>query len=798
MPDFQIVFATKAELEGAKQMLAATERQIGSAKAAGEAYDHLQAKAEKARAAIANSKVEGAGEGLFGKVKEGLGEIIPGFDKVTSIASKLASGPLGAVAVGFGAAASAIEVAKKGLENFAEAQERVSGLDAALAQTGQLTDEYREKLQELASQLQETTGVADDQWIGVLKRLTQFGANSTNIEKYSDAVKNLAGLMEGDVQGAATVFSKALQGQFDAFTRYGIVVDDAGTSTEKLDRLMEQLATRGGGQLEASNRTINGQYRQLANSVSDFFEAIGRLIARTGVLQRVLSALVVAFDWWGKVIGGVVPKVEGLNNASQKTVATFGEAEKAAKEYAKQLEGVKEQADKGALALEKAITKVHALARAQEELSDAKMALELAKIDQREQRGQLTPEQAIRLRAATRASFQGAKELSGDQALGAEKAMLEQRLQKNQQEMMRLEERALKAEYAQSESRNTDQKRAALDKTMTGQVERAKARLAEFEASPTEFEDSGLGIGKGNRSFDSYGWIQSQLHRQIYAAEQARKAKLEAFEKVVKETSQQLQDRAKARRAEAVEGQEKMAQENAKAQDRMDQIDTDVQQRQKKRGLTQKTDQVSNQTAVEKQQAEDRKKAEEKSKHDAEVVAKYYKDVNEAIDKGQAIPEKSPEVLAVEKGDMERERKAQADKAKQKKEGDDYEKWRLRRMYLFNDWKRKYQEAVGTDQPTPDYPKELLEMDTHPNDPRNFPPKRPSLGSPGTLPYVPVDGAPIRDGADAVAQAVKELGQITVGGFQTVGSAVAEQKASLNDAIGRLSALENREKNGRS
>ena len=69
---------------------------------------------------------------------------------------------------GFLAVAGATAGATAAVHEWAIAQERVTMMDAALAQQGQLTDENREKYQELTSQLQKLTSIADEEWASVL------------------------------------------------------------------------------------------------------------------------------------------------------------------------------------------------------------------------------------------------------------------------------------------------------------------------------------------------------------------------------------------------------------------------------------------------------------------------------------------------------------------------------------------------------------------------------------------------------------------------------------------------------
>jgi hypothetical protein len=191
------------------------------------------------------------------KLNEAAKDVVPGLGAVEGALGKMAGGATVA-SVAIGATAAAVGLAAESVREFMGVETAFAKLDSALARSGQLTDEYRAKLAEMASELQKSTGKDDDEWLGVLTKLTQFGANSSNIDGAAEAVKNLAGILDGDLQSASMMVSKALQGQFDLFGRYGLRVAETGTQTQKLNQLFEQLAKRGGGQLEAQMQTISG------------------------------------------------------------------------------------------------------------------------------------------------------------------------------------------------------------------------------------------------------------------------------------------------------------------------------------------------------------------------------------------------------------------------------------------------------------------------------------------------------------------------------------------------------------
>jgi hypothetical protein len=360
-------------------------------------------------------------------------------------------------------AGAALATAAKSISEFAGAEERVASLDAALAQSGQLTDAYREKLQALAGDFQKVTGVADDQWIEVLSRLTQFGSKPETIGIDLEAVKNLAGIMKGDIIGAAEAYSRALQGNYEIFSRYGIQVEAAGTQLEKLAKLQEQLAERGGGQLEARNRTLIGQWGQLKNNVSDLFEAIGRGIAKTGALQAVLYGLASSAGWLAEKLGGIVPQVEGLRNVSQGMATAADSAAAAMDAQATAADRLAENTKKAADAIAEQRRESEALKLHQDKLDDLDMAAELEKLQgsKLSNADKITEEKRIRSKYAEQKRQREKGLLVGDMENTADRAVEAQTLHDGLQKSIHEQEnRTAKAEQRQQ---LIDDRKAALE-----------------------------------------------------------------------------------------------------------------------------------------------------------------------------------------------------------------------------------------------------------------------------------------------------------------------------------------------
>lgn len=325
------------------------------------------------------SSTESGGASALSKVRSEIGQLvgaIPG-----------ASAALGALGTAAGAIGVAMAGAAKAIHEFAQTEREVASLDAALAQFGQHTEEYRQRLQALAGELQEATAIADDQWLGVLTRLVQFGARPETIGMDVEAVKNLAGVV-GDIESATSLYTKALQGNFDALGRYGIKV-------REIEELQRVAAERGGGQLEARARTLSGLYDRLANSTSDFFEALGQGIARTGIGQVVLGSL-------SDVMAGLATRFASAYESLQTYNRSSSEATQALAAYRAEAQQVVALTDEHVRVLQAESDLLSKKQSILDQLSDKESAMRIALVDLDAASGRISPQQAASARAGIR------------------------------------------------------------------------------------------------------------------------------------------------------------------------------------------------------------------------------------------------------------------------------------------------------------------------------------------------------------------------------------------------------------
>lgn len=586
MSDFEIRIKTTADLAAAKRLETALKDQVKVTKELGQDSTAVEAKlkavesamkgeaAQAVRAAAAIQKVADAEKGLASVSQEaasrpvetapaaspaqsppdaeGLGEMVNTAGTLGGVITKLGFQIVGITS---GIAALANGIRSIGVAAV-EAEDAQAGLDVALAQRGQLTEEYRTRLADLATQLEATTNIADEEWLGVLKRLAQSGSDPNSIGLDVEAVKNLAGLMGGDLQSAAAAVAKALGGNFEQFSRLGIQIDQNASQAEKLNKVYQELALRGGGQLEAMTKTLGGEWKNLKLQVSNLAEAIGLQTSKTGMLQRVTADAAGIFEFWAGVLGTVPSKLAGLQNASKRTTTSLEEGGIAAQKYAEHLGKMNKAAEQTGKLFNAIKDRITAASRAATELIDMDLAEELANIDilekagDRKQRGGVSGAEATLMRAAAERRAKQRKLEVEDAASRDIENVEVANIQQAESQVSTLQAqladtKALRTqvEAAEEARRKVDAAQRAFDRQMEGipfegrsEVEgfsRAEALQAKINRAQEELLRSRAAIPKGVSTSDLLAGRETALSQQIKEAEKRAQDAREASEPVI-------------------------------------------------------------------------------------------------------------------------------------------------------------------------------------------------------------------------------------------------------------------------
>jgi len=130
-----------------------------------------------------------------------------------------------------------------------------------------------------ASKLQGVTTFGDERTLEAQAQLALvLGANESAIRTLTPLIQDFAAAMNLDLGGAAKLVSKTLGSATNALAEYGLMVNGAVGSQERLDSVTAALTSRFEGQARVAGETLTGQLERLKNTWGDVQEEFGRFV----------------------------------------------------------------------------------------------------------------------------------------------------------------------------------------------------------------------------------------------------------------------------------------------------------------------------------------------------------------------------------------------------------------------------------------------------------------------------------------------------------------------------------------
>ena len=165
----------------------------------------------------------------------------------------------------------------------------VAGLKRAITLTGEqelaekkLSVAFRGNTQNLknyATALQKQTRFGDEVIMGVMTSISAFEKNEDAVMSLTAATLDLAEGTGMDLKAAGDLVAKSVGSSTNALSRYGIQVEGAVGSSERLESLTTNVATLFAGQASGSADTMTGKLTQMDNALGDLGENFGSLLA---------------------------------------------------------------------------------------------------------------------------------------------------------------------------------------------------------------------------------------------------------------------------------------------------------------------------------------------------------------------------------------------------------------------------------------------------------------------------------------------------------------------------------------
>jgi hypothetical protein len=240
-------------------------------------------------------------------------------------ASEFATGFIGGAAAKAAVLASAVIGAlfsKKSIEAAIESEKAVTAFNRALARTGEFSQLATESFQRFATEVQLSTGIADEAVLDVATKIQNLGSLTTSeLTRATEATLNLSSALGIDLDSAATLVGKSATGNISAFNRLGIEIQKGKTDAETFANTLAILESRFSGASAGALNTFSGSLLSLSNGFGDILEEIGKFITQS-------PALVAVVREFGKIFVSISESIskarEGTTIVNDFVIASLG------------------------------------------------------------------------------------------------------------------------------------------------------------------------------------------------------------------------------------------------------------------------------------------------------------------------------------------------------------------------------------------------------------------------------------------------------------------------------------------
>lgn len=188
------------------------------------------------------------------------------------------------------------ELMKGGEAAIAEEQS-LTRLANSLALNGTYTATAMKQLKDFTGAMEEQTGVADDvvaSNLAVLSSLTKL--DSQGLQKAQKAALDMSAALGIDLDSATKLVAKGIDGNVEAFKRYGITIQEGTSKTENFNNVVGKLNQQFGGAAGGAMKTFSGAVTGASNAFGNFTEEIARSVTSNPVIIAALQEITKIFN----------------------------------------------------------------------------------------------------------------------------------------------------------------------------------------------------------------------------------------------------------------------------------------------------------------------------------------------------------------------------------------------------------------------------------------------------------------------------------------------------------------------
>jgi hypothetical protein len=172
---------------------------------------------------------------------------------------------------------------------YAESEKATASLTNALINQGIYSKELVDQYSDMATELQNLTGISDESIMNAQTAIQAYLGQTKVTKELTLAIADFAQAQGMDLTSASQLFGKAIDGNVGALGRYGLVLDEDATKTERLAALTEQVSLKFGGSAVAAADGFSGSLAKMKENFSSLQEAIGERFAP--ILQTVVDKI---------------------------------------------------------------------------------------------------------------------------------------------------------------------------------------------------------------------------------------------------------------------------------------------------------------------------------------------------------------------------------------------------------------------------------------------------------------------------------------------------------------------------
>lgn len=186
---------------------------------------------------------------------------------------------------------------QQGVRDADREQQAMQRLANAMGLAGNFTNKAAEELSDYASKMENLTGVNDDvvlSNLAVLSSLTRL--DTDGLQRAQTAALDMSAALGIDLESATRLVGKGVEGNVEAFKRYGIQIQEGSSKAENLKNVLTALESRFQGSAKGAMNTYDGALLRVSNSWGNIIENLGKAVVENQAVVNVFNKLADIFN----------------------------------------------------------------------------------------------------------------------------------------------------------------------------------------------------------------------------------------------------------------------------------------------------------------------------------------------------------------------------------------------------------------------------------------------------------------------------------------------------------------------